>query len=116
MNTFRFIDFPVYVKAKELYSDILKITDNLKDYSLKDQSRRAALSIVLNVAEGAAKESDKEFARYLQNSLGSANELFACLDIMKDNNFIGNEKFEELKLASEHVAKQLGGFFKKLKE
>jgi len=41
----------------------------IDDYGLKDQIRRAALSIILNLAEGSAKISDKEFSRFLQLSL-----------------------------------------------
>ena len=46
--------------------NILKIVSDLSDYSLKDQAKRAALSIILNIAEGSAMKSDKEFARYLE--------------------------------------------------
>jgi four helix bundle protein len=115
MSTFRFLEFPVYVKSKELYKIILKLTDDLRNLYLKDQIRRAVLSIILNIAEGSAKKSDKDFARYIQISLGSVNEVYACLDLMHDNGDINSEKFNELKIVCEEITKQLGGFYKKLK-
>ncbi|MFA6254892.1 MAG: four helix bundle protein [Patescibacteria group bacterium] len=114
MKTFRFLDFEVYIKAKEFYRNILKVSDNLKDFSLKDQIRRAALSVILNIAEGSAKKSDKEFYRFLQIALGSVSEVFACLDVMRDNNLISIEMFEKLAIDCENIAKQLGGFSKSL--
>ena len=115
MKTFRFLDFSVYLKAKIVYRRILKVTDQLRDFSLKDQARRAALSIVLNIAEGSAKKSDREFARFLQISLGSVNELYACLDIMKDSKLISECNFKIMEADCEETAKQLGGFCKKLR-
>ncbi len=114
MKTFRFLEFPVYDQAKGLYKNILEITVDLRDFSLKDQIRRAALSIILNIAEGSAKQSDKEFARYLQICLGSVNELYACLDIMLENGNISKKKFKEIIPSCEEIAKQLSGFYKKL--
>lgn len=70
MDTFRFLNFRVYKQATELYSKIFVISQKVNDFSLKDQTRRAALSIILNIAEGSAKKSDREFARFLQISLG----------------------------------------------
>ena len=115
METFRFVNFPVYKKAKIFYRNILSVSALLKDFALKDQIRRAALSIVLNIAEGSAKKSDKEFAKFLQVSLGSVNEVFACLDIMLENKLISKGNFDKLKSQCEDIAKQLGGFFKKLR-
>jgi len=115
MKTFRFVDFLVYIKSKILYSRILQVTEQLRDFSLRDQTRRAALSIILNVAEGSAKRSDKEFSRFLQISLGSVNELYACLDVMRSNNFISEENFDKLRPECEDIARQLGGLTKKLR-
>ena len=114
MNTFRFLDFLVYCQAKSLYKRILKITSRLNNYSIKDQVSRASLSVVLNIAEGSAKKSDKEFFRFLQVAIGSINEVLACLDIMLDNNYLNKEEFDDLKKECEEVARQLGGFSKKL--
>ncbi len=115
MNTFRFLDFSVYGKSKILYKEILIDTNRIRDFSLKDQARRACLSIILNIAEGSAKKSDRDFARYLQISLGSVNELYACLDIMEDNFFISPEESRKLKFKCNEIARELGGFSKMLK-
>ncbi len=115
MKTFRFSDFTVYIKSKLLYGKILQLTEGIRDFSLKDQSRRVGLSIVLNIAEGSAKRSDKEFSRFLQISLGSVNELYACLDIMQENSLINEKEFRELTQECQEVARQLGGFSKKLR-
>lgn len=114
MKTFRFFDFPVYHQARDLYKEIFIITSKIHNYSLRDQTQRAALSIVLNIAEGSAKKSDKDFGRFLQISLGSLNELVACLDVLHNNYLLSPERYSELIRFCESIAKQLGGFLKKL--
>jgi len=116
MNTFRFLNFPVYGKSKDFYKRILRVVAKIDDYGLKDQIRRAALSIILNLAEGSAKISDKEFSRFLQLSLWSVNEVVACLDVMADNGYIDKAEFLSLYREAEEIAKQLGGLFKRVKQ
>ncbi len=69
----------------------------------------------LNIAEGSAKYSDKDFKRFIENALGSINESFACLDIAKDHKLIKQNEFNELQLEAESITKQLGGLSKKLR-
>jgi four helix bundle protein len=80
MNTFRFLEFPVYQQAKEFHKDIRESTKLFpREYrSLIDQMNRSSLSVCLNIAEGSAKRSDKDFNRYLENALGSMNETVAA--------------------------------------
>ena len=62
----------VYQKAKEFNETIWKFLKKTQmDRSTADQLRRASLSIVLNIAEGSAKRSDKEFAKFLEISIAS---------------------------------------------
>ncbi|KKS37510.1 MAG: hypothetical protein A3G49_04740 [Candidatus Sungbacteria bacterium RIFCSPLOWO2_12_FULL_41_11] len=115
--TFRFRNFKVYQDAIIAYKFIILITKNFpRDFEhLKAQIRRAALSVILNIAEGSAKNSDKDFNRYLGNSLGSVNEVAACLEVAFQLNLISKEDYIKGNSMYELLANQLGGFSKKLK-
>ena len=117
MKTFRFIDFPVYHEGRSLYKEIVTITKRFpREYwELADQIRRSALSVCLNIAEGSAKQSDKDFNRYVENSLGSINETAAGLDICLYCSLIAQFDCDMLIQKCEKIARQLGGFSKKLK-
>ena len=116
-KTFRFLDFKVYQDSKRFYKEIILISRKFprEFWELGDQIRRSALSVCLNIAEGSGKNSDKEFNRYLDNSLGSVNETAAGIDIAFDNDLITNEKAKHLLGEAKEIANQLGGFSKKLK-
>ena len=117
MKIFRFLNFKVYKDAKKFYNQVTKITEKIPkkfDY-LALQLKRCSLSVILNIAEGSAKKSDKDFNRYVENSLGSINEAVACLEIILEHKLITKEKFQELFLQAEEITKQLGGLSKKLK-
>ena len=117
METFRFLNFEVYKKSKSFYQKINKLVKKFPKsyYHLADQLKRASLSVPLNIAEGSAKSSDKEFARYLQTSIGSINEVMACLDISFEAKLITKDQFDSLKEEAKIIARQLGSFIKKLK-
>ncbi|MBI2436603.1 MAG: four helix bundle protein [Candidatus Magasanikbacteria bacterium] len=115
MKTFRFLDFPVYQQTKVFYKGVRIIVKKLSHYdALRDQLLRAALSVILNMAEGSAKKSDKEFARYLEISIASMNEVVACIDVMYDNGLLSVEVKDAFFIEAESIVKQLGGFKKKL--
>ena len=114
--SFRFRNFPVYKAALQLHHDIVRMTAGFpREYDyLRDQLRRAALSIVLNIAEGSAKKSDRDFNRYLKNSLGSTGEVVAALDASYNERLISRETLQETLAKCEAIANQLGGFSKSL--
>ncbi len=117
MEKFRFLKWQVYKDAKELFSIIIKLVKKLPRefrFELGSQLIRAGLSVILNIAEGSGKSTDKELNRYLDISLGSLNEVLACCDVMKDNNFITKKEFEGIFQKTEDISNQLGGFKKKL--
>ncbi|PJE67545.1 hypothetical protein COU95_01865 [Candidatus Shapirobacteria bacterium CG10_big_fil_rev_8_21_14_0_10_40_9] len=116
MKTFRFLDFKVYQEAKSFHREIVEITKRFprEYFYLVDQLKRCSLSMILNIAEGSAKRSDKDFNRYLENSLGSINEAVACLDVALSVKLINEEKFNDLVLKAESIKKQIGGFSRKL--
>lgn len=117
-KTFRFIDFKVYKDAKEFYKAILEETRKFPKeflFDITSQLRRYSLSVVLNIAEGSAKKSDKDFNRFIEISLGSINEAVACLEISFEINLLNKQTFDSLILKAENITRQLGGFSKRLK-
>ena len=117
LNEFRFLKWSVYKNSKEIIKEIFETTSEFKPqfkYDLGSQINRAAISIVLNIAEGSGKHSDAELNRFFNISLGSINEVVAALDIAVSNDLITNKKFEELIKKLKNISHQLVGFKKQL--
>src|SRR3989339_422975 len=85
-------------------------------YSLQQQLWRALDSILLNIAEGSDKHSDKDFSHFLNISLGSLNEVVACLDCAFDDNYIEKEEHEKFIVDSEKIIRQLKAFLSKVRK
>jgi four helix bundle protein len=80
------IELDVWKLSMDLVVEVYSITNNFPKeevYGLTQQIRRSAVSIPSNIAEGAARESDKEYIRFLYISLGSLSELETQLLIGK---------------------------------
>ncbi|MDP3093718.1 MAG: four helix bundle protein [bacterium] len=115
---FRFQKFPVYNDIRKFIKDIFSITSKFPtkyQYDLGSQIRRAAISILLNLAEGSGRNSDKDFNRFILIGLGSIYEVVAGLDIALDNELISKEEYQKLYEKAESIKKQLGGLSKTLK-
>jgi four helix bundle protein len=117
MDKFRFLNWQVYKDAKELLAIILKLVKKLpKEYrfELGSQVIRSVLSVILNIAEGSGKTSDKELNRFLNISLGSLYETLSAIDAFYYMKFINKEDFDEVYKKVCDVSNQLGGFKKRL--
>jgi four helix bundle protein len=86
-----------------------------EQFELASQLRRAATSVLLNLAEGSMKRSDAEFNRFLMISVGSVSEIVAILDICFDLNYINSSIHQQFMLKCESIAKRLYGFSRRLK-
>lgn len=108
-------DLNVWKESKKLVKDIYFLTSKFpKDelYSLTAQIKRAAVSIPSNIAEGAARASNKEYIHFLYIALGSVAELDTQLIIAKDLNFIDEEGFNSISENLENIGKMLSGLIK----
>ena len=114
----KYNQFKVYKDSKDLVVRIFRLTRKFdrEYFYLSDQINRSALSIILNIAEGSAKSSNKDFNRYILNALGSATELSAALEIARDLRLVDEKIFNETNSCLLEIIKQLGGFSKFLKE
>ncbi|MDD4287864.1 MAG: four helix bundle protein [Candidatus Peribacteraceae bacterium] len=119
MAPFRFRQFKVYQDAKAFRKHVIRLANKCVEqraFDLTDQIRRASLSVVLNIAEGSAKRSDIEFARFLETSTGSVNEIVAGFDIAHDEKIISDNDYASIEREAENILMQLGGFIKSLRK
>lgn len=105
-------------KARELNAEIYRVTNNNeifnKDYGLRDQMRRASISISSNIAEGFERETTKEFIRFLYIAKASAGEFRSQLYLASDLGYISNSEFYSLNEKVNEISKLLSGFIKYL--
>ena len=106
MTTFKtFEDIEAWQKARNLTREIY-VVSNLgsfsKDYGLRDQIRRAGVSIMSNIAEGFERGGTREFVQFLSMAKGSSGEVRSQLYVSVDQGYIDKDTFEQLfKLATE---------------
>lgn len=116
MEQFRFFEWQVYKDAKDLYKVLLTIVRDLPRefrYEIGNQIVRSGLSIILNIAEGSGKQSDRDRARFFDISLGSVYEVVAAMDVLKDNAFISDDTFNTVSQRARTICNQLGAMKKK---
>ncbi len=115
----RFEDIQAWQKARGLNNCIYNLTKNSnfsKDFSLRDQIRRASVSIMANIAEGFGRRSKKEFANFLNMAHGSAAEAQCHLYVALDQKYISQEIFDTTHAKIEEVSRMIQGFMKYLNE
>jgi four helix bundle protein len=104
----RFENLQAWQKARELVREVYKTctTGRLnRDYGLKDQLCRAAVSSMSNIAEGFARSSDKDYAHFLDMAKGSVLEVQSLFYVSLDVGYIEKNEFEKLyKLADETIS------------
>lgn len=116
---YKFENLKVWQRAMELNDEIFKISKKFpvdERFNLISQIRRAADSIVLNIAEGSTSQSNAEFSRFLGYSIRSVVEVACALFIAKRRDYIGNEEFVYLYNFTEELVKMLQALKAKLKD
>ena len=113
----RFEDIQAWQKARELTRSLYQATNRPAfrlDWSLRDQIRRAAVSVMSNIAEGFAWGGDREFIQFLSIAKGSAGEIRAQLYVALDAGFLEQQDFQHLQDAALATGALIGGFMKYL--
>ena len=114
----KFEDIEAWQKAREITDEIYRVTRKdkfKKDYPLRDQIRRASISIMSNISEGFSRETDKEFIRFLTISKASASEVQSQLYIALDQNYIDKKTFDGLYEMLDHCSRQIANLIFYLK-
>jgi four helix bundle protein len=86
-----------------------------RDFGLKDQIRRASVSVMSNIAEGFEREGAAEFSQFLAIAKGSAAEVRSQLYVALDQGHLTKTEFEELFAMAESTRRLIAGFQKYLK-
>lgn len=93
----KFEEIQAWQKARKATTEIYKLTnkgDFSKDFGLREQIRRASVSIMANIAEGHGRRTNLEFANFLNISRGSAAEVQSHLYVALDLNYINRNEFD----------------------
>ncbi|HEV8369099.1 MAG TPA: four helix bundle protein [Pyrinomonadaceae bacterium] len=115
----KFEDIQSWKKGRSLTKEIYQATltgSFAKDFGLRDQMRRAAVSILSNIAEGFERGGDKEFLHFLAIAKGSAGELRAQLYVALDQDYLSLERFDLLTREAIEISQLISGFMKYLKQ
>ena len=118
MNTFRFRKFKFYQDSLKFRKEIRYLIDTYfpkkELYLLSDQLLRATNSVILNIAEGTDRSTDKDFANFLNKSQTSINEIVSCFDIALVDNYISEKVHDDYLFKAIHLVDQLTAFRNKL--
>lgn len=112
-------DLLVWQKAFDFASDIYDATSTFpKDeiYGLTSQIRRASVSIASNIAEGAARNSTKEFLHFISITKGSLAEIETQLLLSERRNYLASESLNDLLKQTDEISRMLTGLRRKLQE
>lgn len=114
----RFEDIEAWQKARVLTKAVYELSSKggfARDFGLRDQIRRAAVSIMSNIAEGFERGGAGEFIQFLSIAKGSAGELEAQLYVALDQEYISPQEFERLQDLVASTKKLLAGFMNYLR-
>ena len=112
MATFRsFVEIEAWQKARELTGLVYVATRSAgfsKDFALRDQVRRASISIMANIAEGFGRSGTVEFIQFLAVAKGSACEVISHVYVALDQGYVSQEEFDRLNSLAEKTVDLIG--------
>lgn len=114
---FKFENLIVWQKAMDMNDSIFLLSKTFPSderYNLISQIKRAADSVILNIAEGSTSQSNAEFVRFLNYSMRSVVEVVCALFIAKRRKYIDNIKFDEMYSSCEELVKMIQSLKKSL--
>jgi four helix bundle protein len=113
-----FEDLEIWKEARRLTKEIYRLTSGpkfSKDFSLRDQIRSAAVSVMSNIAEGFERAGNQEFSQFLYVAKGSCGEVRSQLYVAVDQGYISANESEELLSAFKRLSSMIGSLINYLK-
>jgi four helix bundle protein len=119
MATFKtFEQIGAWQKARKLTKDIYEVTSRggfSRDFGLKDQIRRACVSVMSNIAEGFERSGNGEFIQFLATAKGSAGEVRAQLYVALDQEYLSQDLFDRISAEATETSRMISGLMKYLR-
>lgn len=115
----RFEEIESRKRARKFTNEIYRVTSTgrfSRDFALRDQIRRAAISILSNIAEGFERGGDNEFLQFLSVAKASCGEARAQLYVARDQSYISSRDFEVLAASANEVSQLIAGLMKYLRQ
>jgi len=113
----KFEDLIVWQKAHDLSVSIYRLTGRepfCRDYGLRDQIQRAAVSVMSNIAEGFERYSRPEFRQFLSVARGSVAEVRSQLHLARSLKYVTGEDFETISFLCKDISNLIGALRKSL--
>jgi four helix bundle protein len=117
MKIIKFEDIDAWKEARILTNRIYEITKKTafsRDFGLRDQIQRAAVSVMSNIAEGFDSQSKADFIKFLIYARGSTSEVKSQLCVALDQGYISQEEFDKTYGEASKVARLINGFIRYL--
>src|SRR5947209_6677847 len=114
-----FEEMEAWKAARELSRLVYGVTTDgafARDYGLKDQIRRAAVSVLSNLAEGFERGGNKEFLQFLAIAKGSCGEVRAQLYVALDQSYLSHEQWLTLSNKTSEISRLIAGFIRYLQQ
>ncbi|MBI2939064.1 MAG: four helix bundle protein [Chloroflexi bacterium] len=114
-----FEDLIVWQRGIELVKQVYVLTDDGKisrDFGLRDQLRRAAVSVPTNIAEGFERASRGEYIQFLNVAKGSAGEVRSLLRVALEVGYLDPPKHDQLRAAALELSRYLSNHIRSLKQ
>lgn len=113
MATFQTVeDIGAWQKARELTREVYQVSKQgpfSKDFGLREQIRRASVSVMSNIAEGFERDGTGEFSQFLSIAKGSLGEVKSQLYVALDQEYVDKKTFDRLFKLAVEVGKMIGG-------
>jgi four helix bundle protein len=110
---FRFEGLEIFHVAVEFSVSVYELVKKFpaeERFDLTSQARRAANSIVLNIAEGSGRGTKKDFSHFLDIAIGSTFETAACFFIAEKHSYVSKQDLEKTKSEAESLGKRINAF------
>lgn len=114
----RFEDLQVWQAGMDLCKNVYRLTnteDFSRDFGLKDQIRRSAISVPSNISEGFERDAQKQFLYFLAIAKGSCGEVRTQIQLAYELEYISEQELNSIKNKCIETSKQLSGFITYLK-